>query len=359
MANKEHLAILNNGVKIWNRWRFENPYIKPDLSGIKLVDKDVDGANLSRCDLGDSTIIRMGTAINIPLVEANLRSANLSGIHLLHGNLIRAYLLNTNFSEAYLHHASLAGANLQYANLTNASLKDASLVDAQLAESKLEGADFDGLMLKNTSFNNVDLKKVKNLDKCRHCGPCNIDYQTIIISGPLPLPFLRGCGFPDQLIEYLPSLLEQTIQFYTCFISYSSKDQEFAGRLHADLQVKGVRCWFAPEDLKIGDKFRTRIDESIRIHDKLLLILSENSIASDWVEKEVETAFEQERERKTTVLFPIRLDHAAMESKFGWAADIRRTRHIGDFTKWKHHDSYQRAFDQLLRDLKSDDIKKE
>jgi hypothetical protein len=47
----------------------------------------------------------------------------------------------------------------------------------------------------------------------------------------------------------------------------ATKDKDFAERLYADLQAKGVRCWFAPEDLEIGDKFRMRIDESIRIHD--------------------------------------------------------------------------------------------
>ncbi|HZP00539.1 MAG TPA: toll/interleukin-1 receptor domain-containing protein [Terriglobia bacterium] len=53
-----------------------------------------------------------------------------------------------------------------------------------------------------------------------------------------------------------------------------SLDEDFAKRLHADLQQSNVRCWFAPEDLKIGDKFRKRIDESIRIYDKLMVILS-------------------------------------------------------------------------------------
>src|SRR6266436_5046549 len=101
---------------------------------------------------------------------------------------------------------------------------------------------------------------------------------------------------------------EWPIQFYSCFISYSSKDQEFAERLHADLQSKNVRCWFAPEDLKIGDRFRVRIDESIRLYDKLLLILSEHSLASNWVAYEVEKALNKEPEGTPNVLFPIRLD---------------------------------------------------
>ncbi|RJX30625.1 MAG: toll/interleukin-1 receptor domain-containing protein [Desulfarculus sp.] len=155
-------------------------------------------------------------------------------------------------------------------------------------------------------------------------------------------------------MKYIPSLTDQPIQFYSCFISYSSKDDDFACRLHADLQSNKVRVWFAPEDMKIGDKIWDRLDRTIRIHDKLLLILSEHSIDSDWVEKEVETAFEKERQNPgKTVLFPIRLDGAVMETNKAWAADIRRTRHIGDFTNWKNHDSYKKAFDRLLRDLKA------
>jgi TIR domain len=166
------------------------------------------------------------------------------------------------------------------------------------------------------------------------------------------LVFLRGCGLPDRLIDCLPSLLDEAIQYYSCFISYASKDDAFAKRLHADLQKTGVRCWFAPEDMKIGDKFRRRIDEAIHFHERLLLILSENSVSSEWVEKEVETAFEKEQRQKRTVLFPLRLDDAVMECNTGWSADIRRTRHIGDFRRWKDHDAYQQAFDRVLRDLK-------
>jgi hypothetical protein len=105
-------------------------------------------------------------------------------------------------------------------------------------------------------LSDVDLSRCKNLDAVQHVGPCPIDIRTLQRSGSLPLVFLRGVGLPDTLIEYLSSLLGQPIQHYSCFISYSSKDDEFARRLHADLQDKGVRCWFAPHDMKIGAKIR-------------------------------------------------------------------------------------------------------
>jgi hypothetical protein len=147
---------------------------------------------------------------------------------------------------------------------------------------------------------------------------------------------------------------EEGSSYHSCFISYSYKDQAFAECLYADLQSKGVRCWFAPEDLKIGDHYHQRIDESIRLYDKLILILSEHAIQSAWVEREVVSAREKEDHIGHDILFPIRLDEAVMLTTRAWAADIRRRWHIGDFTRWKHQDDYQQALQRLLRDLKAE-----
>jgi hypothetical protein len=151
-------------------------------------------------------------------------------------------------------------------------------------------------------------------DTCIHQGPSPIDYRTLQKSGPLPLAFLRGVGLPDMLIDYLPSLLNQAMQHYSCFISYSFKDQEFADRLYADLQNKGVRCWFAPHDMRTGEKILDSIDDAIRLRDKVLLILSKNSIKT-------------------------------------WAGLVRRDRNIGDFRRWQEHAAYKQSFERMLRDL--------
>ena len=93
------------------------------------------------------------------------------------------------------------------------------------------------------------------------------------------------------------------------------------------------------------------IDNEIRVRDKLLLILSENSIDSNWVEKEVETAFEEESKNGRHVLFPVRIDNSVMDTNKAWAADLRRTRHIGDFRDWTNPAKYNEAFEGLMRDL--------
>lgn len=166
-------------------------------------------------------------------------------------------------------------------------------------------------------------------------------YQPYEVADPSPSP-----------ASALLSDLTPSGEYHSCFISYASADEAFAEQLHADLIQAGVTCWFAPEDLKIGDKIRSTLDRSIQTHDKLLLILSQNSIESDWVEKEVETAFELERRQGNLLLFPIRLDDAVMDTDQAWTADIRRTRLIGDFRRWAEPAAYQKALKRLLRDLK-------
>ena len=44
---------------------------------------------------------------------------------------------------------------------------------------------------------------------------------------------------------------------------------------------------------------------------------------------------------------------AVMDSQYGWAALLRRTRHIGDFTDWTDDDKYNTAFERLLKDLRA------
>lgn len=358
MANAEHLSKLEEGVTTWNEWREAHPSIVPDLSGADLSGTKLAQANLYRAEL-----------IAADLGGANLSGASLSAANLSGADLIAANVSGANLSGANLAGADLDGADIHDADLTNADLFAANLTGTNLTDTGLDFVNFSyctfletklhGATLQDTIFQNVDLSKVVGLDSCDHWGPSALDHRTLQRSGPLPDVFLRGCGLPDVLIDFLPSLFGRPSQHYSCFISYSSQDDEFAIRLHSDLQDNGVRCWFAPEDMRIGDRMRTRIDEVIRVHDKLLLVLSETSVASAWVEKEVETAFEKERERNETVLSPIRLDGAVMDSKTGWAADIKRTRHIGDFTNWKTHDEYIKSFDRLLRDLKLDLGRKE
>ncbi len=165
------------------------------------------------------------------------------------------------------------------------------------------------------------------------------------------------------------SLTGNAFEFYSYFISYSTKDQEFAERLYADFQTQGVRCWFAPHDMQGGKILYEQIDTAIRLHERVLLILSPSSIHSKWVEIEIVKARKRERAEGTDgkekrVLFPV-LSGIAFAELRAWECmdpdsgeDLARTVRsffIPDFTNWKKHDSYREEFKKLLRDLKNPD----
>lgn len=301
MANEEHLKKLREGWEAWEVWRAENPNVAPDLSDTAFADADFSFLNLN----------------------------------------------STNFARTYFRSVTFSGTHLSHADLSHTTLQAVTFHRAILRQTTFTNSNFT-----NVVFTNVDLSRCRGLDTVRFWGNGSIGIDTFFHSGGLPESFLRGSGVPEEFITYATSLVGTPIEYYSCFISYSSRDEEFARRLYDGLQGKNIRTWFAPEDLKIGSRFRTEIDESIRLHDKLVLILSEHSIKSAWVRREVEAALEREDRDRTEVLFPIRVDDRIFESNEPWAAEIKRSRHIGDFRTWKSHDDYTKSFDRLVRDLK-------
>ncbi len=132
-----------------------------------------------------------------------------------------------DFTEADLRGADLTGANLSEADLIRVNLSGVNLTGASLS-----GADLTGALIVWSAFANNDLSSVKGLESVRHLGPSSIGIDTIYRSkGSIPEAFLRGAGVPDDFITYMRSLVGKPIEFYSCFISYSTKDQEFAERL--------------------------------------------------------------------------------------------------------------------------------
>ncbi len=369
MANLEHFELLTQKLDRWNRWRKDHPEVIPDLLKADLHRADLGGADLRGADLREADLTRAY------LFGANVGVANLSEARLLGANLSGAHLVGANLVEADLPWADLRRADLRGADLRGANLHGADLREADLGRAILNSANFTEVRVGVTHFAAVDLSTTNGLETVFHEGPSTIGIDTIYQSrGKIPELFLRGCGVPDQFIAYVGSLVGRPIEFYSCFISYSTDDREFAQRLHTDLQGKGVRCWFAPHEMKGGRKLHEQIDEAIRLHDRLLLILSKDSegpdserrvgsMSSEWVKVEIRKARQREIKEGKRVLFPIRL--VSYEALRDWnclddtgknIADEIREYFIPDFSNWKEHDSYQTAFQRLVKDLKAESV---
>ena len=162
----------------------------------------------------------------------------------------------------------------------------------------------------------------------------------------------------------IPSLVGmiQPIQFYSCFISYSGKDEVFARRLYDRMVGERLRVWFAPEDLRRGEKLVEQIDRAIQVHDRLLVVLSKQSMQSDWVKLEIAKARKAERDGGRRKLFPIALvpydkiqQWQCLDPHTGedLASEIRQYFLPDDFSNWQDHASFERAFAALLRELKA------
>ena len=177
-------------------------------------------------------------------------------------------------------------------------------------------------------------------------------------------------------------------------ISYSGKDEEFARRLYERMLGEKLRVWFAPDDLRRGEKPHEQIDRAIQVNDRLLVVLSKHSMQSDWVKLETATAYsarrltacaarkaskaERDGPRPGAPGFPItlvpcrerrRTEFIPFEEANGMNSVLRRCLdpHTGedladeirqyflpdDFSNWKDHDSFKRAFVALLRDLRA------
>jgi hypothetical protein len=326
-----------------------------DLQRGHLQEADLQRAGLQGADLREANLQR-----------ANLREASLQGVKLQGTNLREASLREANLSKASLQGASLQGASLQGASLQEASLQGASLQGASLQGASLQGANFQEALLQETALVDLDVSVAQGLDTVIHMGPSYISTDTLIKSrNKIPEVFLLGCGVPESFIDYLPSLIGamEPLQFYSCFISYSTKDEEFAKRLHSKMRDNNLRVWFANEDLKGGHKLHEQIDEAIRVYDKLILVLSPQSIHSKWVMNEVRRTRKAELASGRRKFFPIALmdykrlnDWQCIDSETGTdlAAEIREY-YVPDFRGWKDHDTFEGAFAKLLEGLKAVD----
>jgi hypothetical protein len=368
MADAKHLERLRRGSEVWNLWRQSNPDIRPDLihanlNGLVLeaanlhkavlARSDLSGAMLSKSDLSDSDLSR-----------TDLGGADLNGSNLSRAHVVEADLSGANLRGVSMRSANLSGANLRNADLTNADLSMSDLTNANFSGANLRQALFANATVGWTTFGDNDLSLARGLDRVEHRGPSEIGISCIYQSkGNIPEIFLRGSGVPNDLIVYLPSLVNalDAIQFYSCFISYSHKDEDFAKRLHSSLQGAHIRVWYAPEDIRGGVKLYEQIDTAIRYHDKVLIVLSEHSMQSEWVMTEIRRTRRHEINEGRRKLFPIRLvdvdtikqwECFDADSGKDLAIEVREY-FIPDFSSWKDQKAFDSAFSSLLRDLRN------
>jgi hypothetical protein len=356
MANDEQLKILKRGVKVWNRFQKQLPRLGPlQLFGPEFIDADLSALDLTGAILSGGR-----------LMGADFRDAKLNGADFRKASISGAFLWGTALIGANFEDGIIADAHFVNADLSEANLKSTDASFVILQRTKLDGTDFSHCEMQSAFIADCDLSNACGLEDVRHLGPSHIGLDTIYKSqGRIPGVFLRGCGVPEGFITQISSLIgaKDDIQFYSCFISYSARDKEFAERLHGRMRDSHLRVWFAPEDIQGGKKLHEQIETAIRLYDRLLIVLSEASLKSEWVMTELRRAFKAEKQSGKRKLFPVRLvdfetlrDWECFDADSGkdLAVELREY-FIPDFSNWKDDDQFEAAYARLLKDLRANE----
>lgn len=275
---------------------------------------------------------------------------DLSGADLSRSRFDEAIMRGVTLSGASFENSSLVDADLSGADVRGTSFRGAFLNGVNFTRAKLEGADFAGAELARTLLTDVDLSEVKGLDEVHHMAASEISFSTLVASQfKLTPTFLHRAGVSRGLIQDLARGKRLSKKYQTCFLSYSSKDGEFAARLYESLRRAGVRVFWDHFDVVPGEYLEDQIAEAIREHDRLLVVLSEHSMASAWVKREIELAWYRKRES----LLPVRL--CPIEDVRRWTEqheglpDLAELFPVLDFSGWEAGEKYEHSLSLLLK----------
>ena len=363
-------------------WSFMITSIERDLDQIDIPEAQ---AQQLLYDLVDQEAVATFNAVRAKLPEFMLSfaGADLRGdpqpwkgdLHtqtLLDYGYLTAHQLRTldgiNFSKCRLDEANLRGVSLKNASFRSASLVDADLTNADLRRAdfeqaflnganftaaKLDGSRFAEAELGRTLFVDTDLSSTTGLENTRHSIASEISFSTLVKSSfQVSESFMLGAGVSIGLIDDLRRGQRFASTYATCFLSYSSKDTPFAQRLYYALLEAGVRVFWDRMDLTVGEHLDVQLTKAIREHDRTIAILSDSSLESAWLKREVEIALYYKPDGFT----PIRLCDIAPIQSFVAQNDIKPDivdRYpILDFAAWQVKAEFERCRDVLLKSIR-------
>ena len=125
------------------------------------------------------------------------------------------------------------------------------------------------------------------------------------------------------------------------FISHSAKDKPFVRKLAADLVANGVKVWLDEQRILVGDSIPEKIAQGLAESDFFLIVVSQNSVASAWVKKELSSALVHEIERRKVTVLPVKLDDAQMPDS------------INDKLYADFRGSYDEGLNKLIQSIKA------
>lgn len=338
MANTEHLSLVRGGVDCLNEWMTNNPDVRLNLAQTDLAGVDFSGMNLIGADMRRSHVARC--VFN----NAQLDSVQFTGADLSHSHFFGSSLKFANFESAKLSFASFFACDIRDARLDSSNLSGTRI---QLCH--LQGSSFRGALCGGTVLSDIDLSGAVDLAEVVHYAPSTLGTECFPKSkNRIPVDFVRNCGFPETVQEFLVS----TDIGRRCFISSAKEDDDFASKLYKDLRDNGIDCWWYREDMHASMMW-PQITRAIASYDKVIMVISEHALASRSIEREFLAVVQIENDEHSRILVPIRIDQSIFSPDRAHPfKNLLKQYWIGDFSGWTSKDTYNTAFARLIKDLR-------
>lgn len=123
------------------------------------------------------------------------------------------------------------------------------------------------------------------------------------------------------------------------FISYSRKDEDFVDELSKRLIKKGIKVWRDNFEMVVGQQLEKKIHKALDRAYFLLMVLSKNSIDSEWCKRELEIGLKKEKKEQDSFIIPIIIDNCEIPAKLG-------NRLFADFRS-----DFDSGFEELIKPL--------
>jgi len=164
-----------------------------------------------------------------------------------------------------------------------------------------------------------------------------------------------------RLVDRLASRLFDglPVEFPSCLISYSHHDRLFVEKLAARFAEEGVSIWVDARAMMEGQLISEQLNQALENTDRVILVISEHSMASEWVKSEVRKVLQREKRSRRYILFPVRLVELELIRRWGFlSGTISREvdnlakrildRHILDFMNWEQPEVFESRFRRAM-----------
>jgi hypothetical protein len=155
-------------------------------------------------------------------------------------------------------------------------------------------------------------------------------------------PDLISEDFIEQAYETKENRHQNEKEKIIAFISHSSKDKPIIRQLASDLTKDGISVWLDEQMIRVGDSIIEKIGQGLAQSDYFLIALSDNSVKSEWVKREMNQALITEIEKRKTKVLPIKLSDCEIPT-------LIQDKKYADFSV-----NYRQGYNELIKSIKGD-----